>query len=163
MKNTLWALILTLVAFTTTAQVVQNGDFGLIPGIDYEVAGITVSGVQDLDPNVVIMLTNIRVGDNIQFPDPKISDAIRTLWRQQLFENITFSVVNKSGKKVYLDIRLKELPKMSKYFITGVKKTWKDDIREELDLRAGKVVNENLVVMSRNKIQSYFLRFRRIS
>ena len=41
MKNTLWALILTLVAFTTTAQVVQNGDFGLIPGIDYEVAGIT--------------------------------------------------------------------------------------------------------------------------
>jgi outer membrane protein insertion porin family len=156
MKNTLWALILTLVSFTTTAQVVQNGDFGLIPGIDYEVAGITVSGAQDLDPNVVIMLTNIRVGDNIQFPDPKISDAIRTLWRQQLFENITFSVVNKSGKKVYLDIRLKELPKMSKYFITGVKKTWKDDIREELDLRAGKVVNENLVVMSRNKIQSYF-------
>ena len=156
MKNTLWALILTLVAFTTTAHVVQNGDFGLIPGIDYEVAGITVSGAQDLDPNVVIMLTNIRVGDNIQFPDPKISDAIRTLWRQQLFENITFSVVNKSGKKVYLDIRLKELPKMSKYFITGVKKTWKDDIREELDLRAGKVVNENLVVMSRNKIQSYF-------
>ena len=65
MKNTLWALILTLVAFTTTAQVVQNGDFGLIPGIDYEVAGITVSGVQALDPNVVIMLTNIRVGDNI--------------------------------------------------------------------------------------------------
>ncbi len=156
MKNTLWALLLTLVSFTTTAQVVQNGDFGLIPGIDYEVAGITVSGAQDLDPNVVIMLTNIRVGDNIQFPDPKISDAIRTLWRQQLFENITFSVVNKSGKKVYLDIRLQELPKMSKYFITGVKKSWKDDIREELDLRAGKVVNENLVVMSRNKIRSYF-------
>ena len=156
MKNTLWAVILTLLSFTTTAQVVQNGDFGLIPGIDYEVAGITVSGAQDLDPNVVIMLTNIRVGDNIQFPDPKISDAIRTLWRQQLFENITFSVISKSGKKVYLDIRLKELPKMSKYFITGVKKTWKDDIREELDLRAGKVVNENLVVMSRNKIQSYF-------
>ena len=156
MKNTLWALLLTLVSFTTTAQVVQNGDFGLIPAIDYEVAGITVSGAQDLDPNVVIMLTNIRVGDNIQFPDPKISDAIRTLWRQQLFENITFSVVNKSGRKVYLDIRLQELPKMSKYFITGVKKSWKDDIREELDLRAGKVVNENLVVMSRNKIQSYF-------
>ena len=156
MKNTLWALVLTLVSFTTTAQVVQNGDFGLIPGIDYEVAGITVSGAQDLDPNVVIMLTNIRVGDNIQFPDPKISDAIKTLWRQQLFEDITFSVVNKSGKKVYLDIRLQELPKMSKYFITGAKKSWKDDIREELDLRAGKVVNENLVVMSRNKIQSYF-------
>src|SRR6056300_1695189 len=156
MKNTLWALVLTLVSFTTTAQVVQNGDFGLIPGIDYEVAGITVSGAQDLDPNVVIMLTNIRVGDDIQFPDPKISDAIRTLWRQQLFEDITFKVVNKSGKKVYLDIQLKELPKMSKYYIVGVKNSWKDDLREDLGLRAGKVVNENLVVMSRNKIKKYF-------
>ena len=102
------------------------------------------------------MLTNLRVGDNIQFPDPKISDAIRTLWRQQLFEDITFKVVSKSGKKVYLDIQLKELPKMSKYYITGVKKVWKDDIREDLELRAGKVVNDNLVVMSSNRIKKYF-------
>ena len=57
---------------------------------------------------------------------------------------------------MYLDIQLKELPKMSKYYITGVKKVWKDDIREDLELRAGKVVNDNLIVMSSNKIQKYF-------
>src|SRR6056300_899342 len=156
MKNIFWALVLACFSVGAHSQTVGTGDFNLIPGVDYQIGGITVTGSQNLDANVVIMLTNLRVGNDIQFPDPKISDAIRTLWRQQLFENITFSVVNKSGRKVYLDIRLQELPKMSKYFITGVKKSWKDDIREELDLRAGKVVNENLVVMSRNKIQSYF-------
>ena len=156
MKNIFWAFVLAFFSFESSAQISTTGDFNLIPGIDYEVAGITVSGGKDLDPNVVIMLTNLRVGDNIQFPDPKISDAIRTLWRQQLFEDITFKVVSKSGKKVYLDIQLKELPKMSKYYITGVKKVWKDDIREDLELRAGKVVNDNLIVMSSNKIQKYF-------
>ena len=156
MKNIFWAFVLAFFSFESSAQISTTGDFNLIPGIDYEVAGITVSGGKDLDPNVVIMLTNLRVGDNIQFPDPKISDAIRTLWRQQLFEDITFKVVSKSGKKVYLDIQLKELPKMSKYYITGVKKIWKDDIREDLELRAGKVVNDNLIVMSSNKIKKYF-------
>lgn len=156
MKNIFWAFVLAFFSFESSAQILTTGDFNLIPGIDYEVAGITVSGGKDLDPNVVIMLTNLRVGDNIQFPDPKISDAIKTLWRQQLFEDITFKVVSKSGKKVYLDIQLKELPKMSKYYITGVKKVWKDDIREDLELRAGKVVNDNLVVMSSNRIKKYF-------
>ena len=156
MKNIFWAFVLAFFSFESSAQILTTGDFNLIPGIDYEIAGITVSGGKDLDPNVVIMLTNLRVGDNIQFPDPKISDAIRTLWRQQLFEDITFKVVSKSGKKVYLDIQLKELPKMSKYYITGVKKVWKDDIREDLELRAGKVVNDNLVVMSSNRIKKYF-------
>lgn len=157
MKNRFLAILLLVIAsFTTKAQVTTSGDYNLIPGINYEIAGITVSGAGSLDPNVVIMLTNLRVGDDIQFPDPKLSDAIRTLWRQQLFEDITFKVVNKVGKKVYLDIQLVALPKLSKYYMTGLKKAWKDDIREELDLRAGKVVNENLKVMSRNKIKKYF-------
>ena len=157
MKNRFLAILLSVISsFTTKAQVTTAGDFNLIPGINYEIAGITVTGAGSLDPNVVIMLTNLRVGDNIQFPDPKLADAIRTLWRQQLFEDITFKVVNKVGKKVYLDIQLVALPKLSKYYMTGLKKAWKDDIREELDLRAGKVVNENLKVMSRNKIKKYF-------
>jgi len=157
MKNRFLAVLLVVItSFTAKAQVTTGGDYSLIPGINYEIAGITVSGAGSLDPNVVIMLTNLRVGDNIQFPDPKLSDAIRTLWRQQLFEDITFKVVNKVGKKVYLDIQLVALPKLSKYYMTGLKKAWKDDIREELDLRAGKVVNENLKVMSRNKIKKYF-------
>ena len=157
MKKTFLAILLSVIStFLAKAQVTTGTDFNLIPGINYELAGITVTGAGSLDPNVVIMLTNLRVGDDIQFPDEKISDAIRTLWRQKLFEDITFKVVNKLGKKVYLDIQLVALPKLSKYYMTGLKKAWKDDIREDLDLRAGKVVNENLKVMSRNKIKKYF-------
>ena len=100
MNRTLWVLLLVCSALISRGQIVTTGDFNLIPGIDYEVGGITVSGTKDLDPNVVIMLTNIRVGDEIQFPDQAISEAIRTLWRQQLFEDITFRVTNKTGNKV---------------------------------------------------------------
>ena len=157
MKNIFLAILIYIIpSIAAKGQVSTSTNFNLIPGINYEIAGITVTGAGSLDPNVVIMLTNLRVGDDIQFPDEKISDAIRTLWRQKLFENITFKVVNKVGKKVYLDIQLVALPKLSKYYITGLKKAWKDDIREDLDLRAGKVVNENLKVMSRNKIKRYF-------
>ena len=157
MKNIFLAILLYIIpSIAAKGQVSTSTNFNLIPGINYEIAGITVTGAGSLDPNVVIMLTNLRVGDRIQFPDEKISDAIRILWRQKLFEDITFKVINKVGKKVYLDIQLVALPKLSKYYISGLKRAWKDDIREDLDLSAGKVVNENLKVMSRNKIKSYF-------
>mgnify|MGYP000909240412 CR=1 FL=1 len=66
MKNTLLAIILTVISsFAVKAQVTTSTDFNLIPGINYEIAGITVTGAGSLDPNVVIMLTNLRVGDDI--------------------------------------------------------------------------------------------------
>ena len=122
MKNTFLAIIITVISsFAVKAQVTTSTDFNLIPGINYEIAGITVTGAGSLDPNVVIMLTNLRVGDDIQFPDEKISDAIRTLWRQKAFENITFKVVNKVVKGL-LDIQLVALPKLSKYYMTDLRR-----------------------------------------
>ena len=157
MKKLQLTVLLVFMAFMSKAQVTTGTAIKLIPGKDYTVGGITVQGAKHLDPNVIIMLTNIRVGDEIQFPDPKISEAIRTLWTQNLFDDIKFKVVRQTGNTVFLEIELVELPKMSKYFISGVKNSWKDDIRELLNLRAGKVVNENLVVTSKNKINRYFV------
>ena len=48
MKRTLWALLLVFSALVSRGQIVTTGDFNLIPGIDYEVGGITVSGTKDL-------------------------------------------------------------------------------------------------------------------
>ena len=111
MKNIFLVILLYIIpSIAAKGQVSTSTNFNLIPGLIMKTAGITVTGAGSLDPNVVIMLTNLRVGDDIQFPDEKISDAIRTLWRQKLFENITFKVVNKVGKKVYLDIQLLRSP-----------------------------------------------------
>jgi len=55
---------------------------------EYEVGGITISGVQYLDKNVLVMLSGISVGETIMVPGDKISKAIEKLWEQGLFENV---------------------------------------------------------------------------
>src|ERR1035438_76109 len=59
---------------------------------DYVIGGITVSGVKYLDNNVLIMLSGLTVGDRIKVPGDKITDAVKKLWDQGLFEDVQISI-----------------------------------------------------------------------
>ncbi|MFO7721879.1 MAG: hypothetical protein R6V49_01525, partial [Bacteroidales bacterium] len=52
----------------------------------YFIGGITVSGASYVDHALVIMLTGLSVGDAIEVPGLQITNAIRRLWGQGLFE-----------------------------------------------------------------------------
>ena len=52
---------------------------------EYTIGGIQVSGAEFTDKNVVRLLSGLIVGDKIQIPGDKITDAIRALWKQGLF------------------------------------------------------------------------------
>ena len=82
---------------------------------DYEIAGITVSGVKYVDPQVLVMISGLQVGETIEVPGDKITNAIRKLWEQGLFEDVSITCVNKIGRKIFLNIDLKERPRISKF------------------------------------------------
>jgi outer membrane protein insertion porin family len=152
------AVVITLLITTIlNAQISTLTDVEIIPGVDYEIGGITVSGSQNLDKTVVILLSGLSVGDKITVPGEKLASAINALWKQGLFADIAIYVTEKQGNLIFLDIHLEELPKLSKFYFTGVKKSWKDDLREELKLARGSIVTENLIITSKNKIIKYFI------
>ena len=68
---------------------------------DYEIAGITVTGAQYLDPQVLVMLSGLQVGETISVPGDKITNAIRKLWEQGLFEDVSITYVKKIGRKIF--------------------------------------------------------------
>jgi outer membrane protein insertion porin family len=123
---------------------------------EYEIGGITVSGVKYLDNNVLIMLSGLSVGDRIMVPGDKISSAIRKLWKQGLFNNVSIYATKIQGNLIFLNIDLKERPRLSKYKIEGVKKSDAENIRDNLHLMAGDVVTENLILRIENTIKNYF-------
>ena len=59
------------------------------------------------------------------------------------------------GELIFLDIALKERPRLSRFSFAGIKKSEADDLRERIKLVSGKVLNENLVNNTRNSIQKY--------
>lgn len=123
----------------------------------YEVGGITVTGVKYLDKKVLILLSGLSVGDKIQVPGEAITEAIKKLWDQGLFSDVAIYVDRIDGELIFLEIELQERPRLSKFALKGVKKGDANDIREKINLIKGKVVTENLIVSTENIIKDHFI------
>lgn len=123
----------------------------------YELGGVTVKGTQFLDNTVLINLSGLVIGDKIEVPGEPITKAIRNLWEQNLFSDISISVDRIQNGTIFLQIDVTELPRLSRFSFSGLKKSDADDIREKIKLIKGKIVNENLIVTTRNKVMEHFV------
>jgi outer membrane protein insertion porin family len=147
-KHALITLLLLLPAMFSQAQIQLGGDEEKIDYAnprEYELGGITVSGVQFLDENVLITLTGLTVGQRYKIPGEKIAQAIENLWKQGLLADIRINVKRISGDRIFLELAVQERPRLSKFSFEGVTKGEADKLREKLQLVKGKVVTENLM------------------
>ena len=60
------------------------------------------------------------------------------------------------AEKIFLNIYLKERPRLAKFSINGVKKSDVDNIREKIKLVSGDYVTDNLVMKTTNIIRKYY-------
>ena len=156
-------LILMLFVFAVSAAKAQNtiyssgSTINYLSPKEYEIGGVTISGVQYLDQNVLLYLTGLEIGKRISVPGQDIADAIKKLWEQGLFSDVKISVTNTIGDKIFLDIYLEERPRLSKFSFKGVKKGEADDIRENIKLTKGSQVTENMKLSSEQYIKDYFI------
>jgi outer membrane protein insertion porin family len=162
MKKILLLISIGLIAMSAsfaqirTAGQVENFELDYSKPKDFEIGGITVSGVKFLDNSALIKLTGIAVGDKIQVPGDKMSGAIHKLWKQGLFDDVQVNVSRVEGNLIFFDIVLKERARLSRFSFSGIKKSEADEIREKIKLISGKVVNDNLINNTKNNIKKYF-------
>ena len=100
----------------------------------YELGGVTVKGTQFLDNTVLVNLSGLVIGDNIEVPGEPITKAIRNLWEQNLFSDISISVDRIQNGTIFLQIDVTELPRRSRFSFSSLKKSDADDIREKIKL-----------------------------
>jgi len=124
----------------------------------YEIGGITISGTKYLNTNTILSISGLQVGDTINVPGKKISDAIKKLWTQKLFSDVNISVEKKIDNLIFLNINLEENKRLSKFnFVGKIKKSDITSLKEELKLMRGKVLNENLINNSIDIIKEYYI------
>ncbi len=125
---------------------------------EYIIGGITVSGTKFLDHKTLISISGLEVGGKIIVPGEQISTAIKKLWKQGLFADIKISATKIQGNSIFLDFHLQEHKRLSKFKFVG--KTKKSDIttiKERLKLMKGKILTQNLINNSEQKIKDYFI------
>ena len=124
---------------------------------EYRIAGLTVLGADFTDVQAVKLFTGLRVGDDVTIPGDRISEAVRNLWNQRLFSNVSVELAEKRGDDVYLVIRVVEMPRLTQYAFSGVKRGEQETLRGKLDLVRGQIVNENLMVTTQRILQDHYI------
>lgn len=124
---------------------------------EYEIGGITVSGVKFLDHSVLISLSGLQVGQTIEVPGEKISKAINNLWEQGLFSDVEIKATKIIANKIFLDIYLQERPRLAAFYFKGIRKSKATDIKEKLNLVRGTQVTKNKIQRAVNTIKNFFI------
>ncbi len=122
----------------------------------YEIAGITVSGVDNYEDYVLIGFSGLTVGQRITIPGGDITSAIRRFWKQGLFSDVSINVVKTYGDKIWLDIALKQRPRVSQIRYNGVKKSEREDLEMQLGLVKGNQITPNMIDRAKTLIKRYF-------
>jgi len=163
MRKILFLFIPLLFLFTksTLAQVESIGagtsELDFAQPKEYELGGITMSGVQFLDESVLITLTGLNIGERYKIPGEKIAGAIENLWKQGLLSDIKVTASKINGDRIFLNFELNERPRLSKFAFSGISKNEADKLRDKLQLVKGKVITENLIQITKNQVKDYYI------
>jgi outer membrane protein insertion porin family len=136
------------ISLTSNAQVEE--------GEKYIIKEITVTGNTNFSAQTIIAYSKLRKDEEIQVGGEKIANAVKTLWKSNLFSSIDIYVTDIEGNTANLEINLIDLPELLAVTIEGVKKGKKDEILNENNLKPGQKVTENLIATTKNYLQNKY-------
>ena len=122
----------------------------------YEIAGISVSGVKNVDDYVIIGYSGLNIGEKIDIPGDAITNATKRFWRQGLYSKVRIFVTKTVGDKVWLEIALRQQPRMSELRFEGVKSGEKKDLNERLSMVPGQQITPNIIARVKQIVEKYY-------
>ena len=122
----------------------------------YEIAGISVTGADSYEDFVLIGFSGLAVGDKIEIPGDQITKAIKRFWKQGLFSDVKIKAQKIEGQKIWLEIALKQRPRVSEVIYNGLKKSEKEDVEVKVGIRSGSQMTPNLSDHAKTVIEKYF-------
>lgn len=127
------------------------------PPKEYTIAGITVTGTRAFDPNLIISISGLAVGDKVMIPGTDaFSKAITKLWRQNLISNIQINFTRLEGTNLYIEFALAERPRLADFKLYGIKKGERDDLEPKLGLAKDRVLTENMRLSALEAIRKFY-------
>ena len=123
----------------------------------YEIANISLTGIQNYDTNILINLSGLKVGQTITIPGDEISNAIKKYWDHGLFSNVVIEATKIEGRKIYLNIILAERPRLSELHYFGLKKSETEELNPKVAMMKGGQVTPYLITRATKYIKKFFV------
>ena len=121
------------------------------------ISGLTVTGVNYLNPDQILSLTGLAMGDTITIPGEELQTIVKRLFMQRFFSDVGVYVDSLVNDKAYININIVERPRVSQWKYEGVKKGEQTDIEEKVRLRRGSELSDYVIKSSSDLIKEYYV------
>ncbi|MBR9861442.1 outer membrane protein assembly factor BamA [bacterium] len=153
-------LLSTLVLILTSAFSQYDSSALIILDYDnpvkYKIGGIATHGNQFTDRNIILLMSGLYVGQTITLPGDELRIAVERLWNQSLFSDVEITLAGMKNDKIFLNIVVKERPRLSRWSIKGLRKSQTKDVNEAINLHKNQLITEDLLNQTRTSIQEFF-------
>jgi outer membrane protein insertion porin family len=166
MNKFLFAILLSVMSTAAMAQVPSQSrsvprplpidSLSYMNPKDYIIGGVTITGSKNLDKDVLLTISKLNKGDKINLPGEANAKVIKDMYAQNIFDDVQLYITSINLDTVYLEIAVKELPRLSRMHMTGVRKGEIEDIQKKLADKTGKIVNQNLLSTTTAIIKRHF-------
>ena len=124
----------------------------------YEIGGIKIKGTVLSDKAALLSIAGLKIGDKIEIPGAQITNALKTIWKLGLFEDVQIYQEKAIGEIVYLAIEVEEINRLGSIKIHGVKKSKVETIKGILlqHLRIGRKLTATFKNNAINALRQHY-------
>lgn len=123
----------------------------------YKIRSIKVVGNEFFDESLLLSLSTLNVGDEVQIPGgDNFSKAIRKLMDQNYFSDVSVYITDLKDKEIDVEIDVVERPRLSRFNFIGVKKTERDELSGKTGLTPNRVITENMKITAIEGIKKFY-------
>jgi outer membrane protein insertion porin family len=148
--------VLTLLILGSFSQIKAQERVPFDQGKKYILADVILTNKISFNDQTVVTFAGLEKGQEITVPGEEISSAIKKLGKLGLFDEISFYINRIENDSIYLDLEIKELPKLNNVKFVGIKKNKTEALIKDNGLTKSKVVNENLITTTKNYIENKY-------
>ena len=159
----IYSITFSLILFFNVTVFAQNNlTKETVPDISYnspkkyKIADIKVTGIKNYDDFVLIGFSGLSVGDMVTIPGDEITTAVKRFWKHGLFSDVKILATKIEGDEIWLEIQLKQRPRISEVNYHGIKKGEREDLEAKLGLKKGFQITPNLMDRAKIVIQKFF-------
>ena len=122
----------------------------------YEIAGIKITGADNYEDYIILGYSGLSVGQRVEIPGDDITAAAKRFWRQGLFSKVQIKVEKIYKDQAWLEIVLRQQPRIANINYIGMKKGERDDIKERLGLMKGNQFTQNIAARTKQIVEKYY-------
>jgi len=122
----------------------------------FQIAEVVVTGAEPQNESFIRASANLNPGEEITIPGDQIPAALRRLYRTGLFSDVQIFHRFVTVATVQIEIQVREQARLQEFRIEGVRRSQRNDLRDEINLIPGFAITESAKAQAVNTIHRFY-------